>query len=129
MGRDVEAVIEALKIALEEARNANDETWWKVDAANRWINRLPGAWTGRWRDLKLKGDSGGDVDRNEFIGHLRATLAYLEANREAIARAWSWSKHRRPAKQNEDPIDADFDDVAPSKAKLPRTGKAVRLIK
>jgi len=126
MGRDVEAVIEALKIALEEARNANDEVWWKVDTANRWINRLPSAWTGRWRDLKLKGDSVGEVDRNEFIGHLRATLAYLEANREAIPRAWFWSKHRRTAKQTEDPIDADFDDIAPSEAKLSR---AVRLIK
>lgn len=129
MGRDVEAVIEALKIALEEARNAKDETWWKVDTANRWINRLPGAWTGRWRDLKLRGDSVGEVDRTEFIGHLRATLAYLEANRETIPRSWPWSRPRAPSKQDEGPIDADFDDVPPLKAKLPPSGKPVRLIK
>lgn len=129
MANDVEAVIEALKIALEEACNAKDETWWKVDAANRWINRLPGAWTGRWRDLKLKGDSVGEVDRAVFIGHLRATLAYLEANRETIPRSWPWSIPRAPTKQDVGPIDAEFDDVSPPMAKLPPSGKRVRLIK
>lgn len=113
MGTEVDAVIEALKIALDEAREATEETWWKVENANRWINRLPGAWIGRWKDLKLKGDSTGDADRQAFIGHVRATLAYLETNRDAIRamRTWSWSMPSAKRGQPEQPIDAEFKDV------------------
>lgn len=81
MNTDVDAVIEALKIALQEAQRATDDDYWPVKSANRWINRLPGSWLGRWRDLKLDGDTTGDVTRQAFIGHVRATLAYLEANK------------------------------------------------
>jgi len=48
MAADVEAVIAALRVALEEAQKSDDATW-KVEAANRWIEQLPRSWTGRWR--------------------------------------------------------------------------------
>ena len=48
---DVDAVIAALRIALQEAE-ARTQGWWKVAALNRWINQLPGAWWGRWNQLR-----------------------------------------------------------------------------
>ena len=71
MTNQVHAVIAALKVALEEAQQARD-TFWKVRAANRWIDQLPGAWLGRWRHLKLRSEyMDGDADRKAFIGHVR----------------------------------------------------------
>lgn len=95
MAADVEAVIAALRVALEEAQKS-DEDFWKVEAANRWIGQLPGAWSGRWRKLILSGDSTGDTHREKFVGHVRAVLAFLEANRAQIppSRKW-WSPRRR----------------------------------
>lgn len=95
MAADVEAVIAALRVALEEAQKS-DEDFWKVEAANRWVGQLPGAWTGRWRKLILSGDSTGDALREKFVGHVRAVLAFLEANRAQIppSRKW-WSPRRR----------------------------------
>lgn len=59
---------------------------------SRTIDQLPGAWMGRWRHLKLYGDNGTEfVECSQFIGHVRATIAYLEANRDAIQSARFWS--------------------------------------
>jgi hypothetical protein len=85
---DVDAVIAALRIVLNEAENTNGSRPTKV--VNRWIGQLPGAWWGRWRRLKLRGDSSGRVSRDALIGHVRATLAYLEAQREALGKQRSW---------------------------------------
>jgi hypothetical protein len=96
MAADVEAVIAALRVALDEAENS-DDTYWKVEAANRWVDELPGAWKGRWRKLKLRGGGSGDIFRELFVGHVRATLAFLEANRAEIpssSRRW-WPMRRR----------------------------------
>lgn len=128
MGNTIDAVIEALKIALEEARKATDDDYWKVENANRWINRLPGAWMGRWKDLKLKGDYAGDVDRQAFVGHVRATLAYLETNKDAIRsmRTWSWGTPSKKSARVAEPIDAEFKDVTSRPAKH---GKSIRVLK
>lgn len=131
MAADVDAVIAALRIALDEAQKSS-EVHWKSKTANRWINQLPGAWAGRWRQLKLRGDLDGEVRRTEFVGHVRATLAYLETNREAIRsmRAWSWPLRRAPSSTVAEPIEAEFKDVTPGEAKqLPKPRKSVRLIK
>ena len=45
--RTAVGLIAALRAALEEAQKSSD-AFWKVKAANRWINQLPGAWLGRW---------------------------------------------------------------------------------
>ena len=89
MAAEVEAVIAALRVSLEEAQKSH-ATFWKISTANRWINQLPGARFGRWRRLKLSRLTGGDIHRTEFIGHVRAVLAYLEANREAVGRTRTW---------------------------------------
>jgi hypothetical protein len=94
MAADVEAVIAALRVALDEAQNS-DDTYWKVEAANRWIGQLPGAWSGRWRRLKLHADASGDVYREAFVGHVRAALAFLEASRAQIAPSRKWWPMRR----------------------------------
>ncbi len=80
---EVDAVIAALQSVLKEAESRPTPYQWKTRAVNRWINQLPG---GRWRwwHLKLRGDSDRRVSREEFIGHVRATLAYLETNRDEI---------------------------------------------
>ena len=96
MAADIDAVIAALRVTLEEAQGS-DETHWKVDASNRWVKLLPGAWYGRWRNLILKGDTDGDTLREEFIGHVRAVLAFLDARRTQIARPHRWWLHRRSA--------------------------------
>ena len=93
MASDVDAVVAALKVALEEAQ-ASDEDCWDVKAANRWVDKLPGAWFGRWRQLKLAGDSAGEVLRSEFVGHVRAVLAYLETNGKEPSRALGWRRQR-----------------------------------
>ena len=89
MPKRVDAVIAALRIALQEAEKGSG-LYWKAKAANRWIDRLPGAWMGRWRHLRLRGDHSDNTPRTDFIGHVRATLAYLEANRDAALRHWTW---------------------------------------
>ena len=94
MAADVEAVIAALRVALDEAQNS-DDTYWKVEAANRWVGELPGTWKGRWRKLKLRGDGSGDIFRELFVGHVRATLAFLEANRAEIHSPRTWWPMRR----------------------------------
>jgi hypothetical protein len=94
MAADVEAVIAALRVALDEAQNS-DDTYWKSEAANRWIGQLPGAWSGRWRRLKLHADASGDVYREAFVGHVRAALAFLEASRAQIAPSRKWWPMRR----------------------------------
>lgn len=95
MAADVEAVIAALRVTLEEVQRS-EEPFWKAEAANRWISQLPGAWTGRWRKLVLRGNSSGDASREEFVAHVRAVLAFLDANRAQIpaSRKW-WSPRRR----------------------------------
>jgi hypothetical protein len=95
MGKEVEAVIAALKIALEEAQ-LSDWAHWKTDAANRWIAQLPGAWFGRWRNLRIKPNYAGEVLRSDFIGHVRAAISYLEASRSAEKAAFSWPRRRPP---------------------------------
>lgn len=127
MTADVDAVIAALQAVLDDAQRRTSEARWNIRAVNRWIDQLPGAWMGRWRHLKLDGESWTDVYRNDFIAHVKATLAYLEVNREAIRseRPWSWrfSNVRRPSPT--EPIDAEFKDVRQTGKKR----KPVRLIK
>ena len=97
MAAEVEAVIAALRVTLDAAQRS-EEPFWQVAAVNRWVDQLPGAWMGRWRDLKLAGDSAGDADREQFVGHLRAVVAFLETRgtRATQARKW-WSLRRRNA--------------------------------
>ncbi|MGE5512892.1 MAG: hypothetical protein ACM31O_16765 [Bacteroidota bacterium] len=132
MAGDIDAVIAALRIALEEAQKSG-ETFWTVKSANRWINQLPGAWAGRWRHLKLAPEYShdGSIGRRAFIGHVRATLAYLEANREAIRsmRIWSWPLRRAKPQPVVEPIDAEFKDVMSVEKQLPKPRRSVRVIK
>jgi hypothetical protein len=94
MAADIGAVIAALRVALEEAQRT-DTIYWNTDAANRWIRLLPGSWKGQWKSLKLRGDASGRVLRDQFIGHVRATLAFLEASREIPAAPKWWPIRRR----------------------------------
>jgi hypothetical protein len=57
--KNIDAVIAALHVALKEAERSQ-EHWWKVRAANRWINQMPGAWVGRWWLLRLQAQLGLD---------------------------------------------------------------------
>lgn len=123
MTSTVDAVIAALKVALGEAERSRASQW-KTREANRWIGQLPGAWFGRWRNLKLKPiyDYRDDIDRIDFITQLRATLAYLEGNREQIGSAtslFSRGKLKRAAPKSSQPIDAEFQDVPHNVHSLP----------
>lgn len=92
----VDAVIGALRTVLKEAEMRHTQYRWKTRVVNRWINQLPGAWRGRWRHLKLRSDFDGEALRDNLISHVRATLAYLEINRDAIVvvrRSW-WSSRK-----------------------------------
>jgi hypothetical protein len=124
MAKDVDAVIAALRVVLREVERSNTH-WWDAAVANRWVDRLPGAWARRWRQLKVKD---GQVIRCDLITHLRATLAYLEVNRDHIkgARIWPWSL--RKGKRSPEPVDAEFHDVAESAKPLKKTDNALVLV-
>lgn len=102
MTPQVDAVILALRSVLHDAERRHD-TYWQTRTINRWINQLPGAWTWKWRHLKLQGDSR-RVNREDAIVHLRATIVYLEANRSSIENwsfRWPRWKKREPALETE----------------------------
>jgi hypothetical protein len=122
MAADVDAVIAALRVVLDEAQKS-DEPFWKVEATNRWISHLPGSWTGRWRKLVLKGDASGDARRDEFVAHVRAVLAFLEANRLQIPspRKW-WSLRRRSST-------APAGASAPASSAAPAPSRPVNLLR
>lgn len=131
MAKDVDAVIAALKAALRDAEGRGFYEC-KARVANRWINQLPGAWTGKWRQLKIQSDILGNVERPDFIGQVRATIAYLETNRDAIqsssSLAWPFKRKRKVALDQ--PLDADYAEVVPSNAKDSKdASKPVKLIK
>ena len=97
---DVDAVIAALRVVLHEVEThtnfSRTNAYWKTHIVNKWIYQLPGARWGRWRKLRLRPDNGDLAERQNLIMHVRATLAYLETNRETIAahKPW-WSFGRR----------------------------------
>jgi hypothetical protein len=129
MSRDVDAVIAALRCVLHEVEQRTPTSSWQVQVVNRWIGQLPAAWTGKWRRLKLYKPYGGIVYRDELLTHLRATLAYLEINRDKInARPiWPWSWRGRLELE---PIVAEFKDVVDASGKFTtKPGKSVRVIR
>ena len=88
---------------------------------------------GRWLHLRLRAGlfEEGEVDRDEFIGHVRATIAYLESNREAIqsVRFWSWPFKGRARDRAPEPIDADFAEITDTSDKGQKSSsKPMRLI-
>jgi hypothetical protein len=130
VGTEIDAVIAALEVELQEAEQ--DRAFqWKAERCNRWIKQLPGGWARQWVNLKLQGYSSGFVFRTDFIMHVKATLAYLETKRPQpgtkVAR-WAWPfkalkrKLDQPSHGSEEPIDAEFTDVpTPSgQRKLPK---------
>ena len=83
MAATVDAVIAALEVALNEAEQS-EESHLKVAASNRWVALLPGAEDGKWKQLLLDGDDDGEVSQADFVAHVRATLAFLETDRDAM---------------------------------------------
>jgi hypothetical protein len=130
----VDGVIAALRVAEAEA-NASSDDEWKVSFANRWITQLPWSYIGRWRHLMLEGDSWGKIETSLFVSHVRATAAYLEANRDAINAMRPWSplpstplKPQQPLASSS-PVNAVFKEVKPDLPALEKSKKGVRLIK
>ncbi len=122
MGSEIDAVISALHVELEEAERSNDYAW-QVERSNRWIRQLPGGRL-RFYNLHLYSDPYTDtVSRPRFITHVRATLAYLEAKRNiAAARPARWLglfPSKTPVAP-EDPVDAEFTDIPATPKKLPK---------
>lgn len=104
MASDVDAVIAALRVVLKEAEWRTDLTWFKAETVNRWIKQLPRAKRGRWGDLMMKGDAADEVKRLDLIGHVCATITYLEVNRDTIQALaskgwWPFQKVARPVGQ------------------------------
>lgn len=55
MAADIDAVIAALRIALEEAQESGGDDL-EGEVCDRWIDQLPDAWAEQWRHLKLAPD-------------------------------------------------------------------------
>ncbi len=132
----VDGVIAALRVLAAE----RDSRWRKAREFNRLIAQLPGSRFGRLRHLRLRGDFEGEVPADRFLSQVKSTLAYLEANRDAIeaTRPWSWwpSSQLKPQGppdgqklQEISPIDADFKEIMPESATIAKRKKGVRLIK
>ncbi|MDX2307892.1 MAG: hypothetical protein NW216_06625 [Hyphomicrobium sp.] len=128
MANEIDAVIAALKVELQQAEK-NTCAFWKYERCNRWIRQLPWVLVNRWSNLELHGYSDGDVSRHDFITHVKATLAYLETKRgqaNFLPSAWLWpftdfsrSAGNRPT-QADEPVDAEFTEVPPQQRKLPK---------
>lgn len=88
MANKIDAVIEALRILLAEVEQRTTEYSWHCSVVNRWINQLPGAWYGRWWNLRVHSTF---VARGDLITHVRMVLAYLEARRAAFAAPRRWA--------------------------------------
>jgi len=130
MSADVDAVIAALRAVMVDAEKRVTQEAFYPEAMNRWIDLLPGAWLGRWTNLKISGNYLDEVARDDFLAHLRATLAYLEVNRDSIGAAspWLWpfkTRRRATPTQPGKPLDAEFSDVPPADMRR----KPVRLLK
>jgi hypothetical protein len=131
VSKDVDAVIAALRIVLQEVERQTWSNTFDTHVVNKWIGQLPGAWTGRWNRLRLEPRWGGSpvAYREAVLTHVRTTLAYLEVNRDQIkaGRTWRWPFRRAPKPA---PIDAEFKEVAaPTEKPMKKPGKSVRLIK
>jgi hypothetical protein len=94
MSNEVDAVIAALRVVLHEAETSTN-FYWETHIVNKWICQLPGTRWGRWRELRLRPED--SALRPNLITHVRATLAYLETNRETIAAQRSWWPFGRQA--------------------------------
>ena len=130
MASDVEAVIAALREVLRDAEHRTWQDWWPTRTVNRWIAMLPGARYGRWRHLKLRKGLGDNVSRLDLAAHVRATIAYLETNRAAVAAVprWPWPAHKKPVEPIE-PRVVGVADVALTKPKQsPTPSKKPRVI-
>ena len=123
----VDAVIAALRSVLREAERRTDTFAWDPRVVNRWIGALPGFWPWRWHHPKVRGEYG-SVSREDLIGHVRATLVYLEANRDALIapRGWTkpYSKKREQAKQAA--IDVAFDEAKYSNRAVTRSKRLLQ---
>ena len=119
MPSDVDAVIAALRVVLHEAETSTN-FYWETHIVNKWIYQLPGARWGRWRELRLRPDSGDSAVRPNLITHVRATLAYLETNRETIAAQRSWWPFRRRATNPAPKATAAVAKEKPAPLKEPR---------
>ena len=109
---DVDAVIAALRAVLRDAELTSGSL--PTNIVNRWIGQLPGAWRGRWRRLKLRGNAFGKAPRNAVIAHVRATIAYLEAQREALGQKRRWWRFSRAQKRPTARADLAPARIAPS---------------
>jgi hypothetical protein len=108
----IDAIIAALRAVLRDAERAAGSLQTKI--VNRWVGQLPGAWRGRWRHLKLHGDINGDAPRDAVLGHVRATIAYLEAQRETLGRKRRWWRFARASKRPVARVDFAPARIAPS---------------
>jgi hypothetical protein len=98
---DVDAVIAALRTVLHEVERQTWASTFETHIVNKWIGQLPGAWTGKWRRLRLEPRWGGSpfANREAVLTHVRTTLAYLETNRDVIAAQRSWWSFGRVGEQ------------------------------
>ena len=65
-------MIAALKVVLQTVATGSPTSQWQVKLVNQWINQLPGARWGWWRQLKQKGPSYDpkQVFRRDMLVHL-----------------------------------------------------------
>jgi hypothetical protein len=83
-----------------------------------------------WIARLLEGRSATRVCDADLISHLRATIAYLEVNRDEIKKRslWSWPFNKKPPTLQ--PLDAEFKEVSePTDSAAKKPGKSVRVIK
>ena len=116
---DVDAVIAALRAVLRDAELTSGTL--PTNIINRWIGQLPGAWRGRWRRLKLRGNAFGNAPRDVVIAHVRATIAYLEAQREALGQKRRWWRFSRAQKRPTARADFAPARIAPSHPEAQQT--------
>ncbi|MGZ5918877.1 MAG: hypothetical protein ACXWJV_03660 [Hyphomicrobium sp.] len=116
---DVDAVIAALRAVLRDAELTSGSL--PTNIVNRWIGQLPGAWRGRWRRLKLRGNAFGNAPRDAVIAHVRATIASLEAQREALGQKRRWWRFSRAQKRPTARADFAPARIAPSHPEAQQT--------
>lgn len=125
----VDGVIAALRVLSTQRYGG----WVKSRELNRLISQLPGSRFGAIRKLKVRGDIEGEIRPEEFLRYVKSTLAYLEANRDAIAAMHWWSLRPSAAPSSAHtpsaPVDAEFTEVSSRARQVVKSKKGMRVIK
>lgn len=130
MANEVDAVIAALHTLLKDAEARKTQHHWDPMTVNRWIHLLPAQFAERSRHMILLGHNNGWTTRDDLIGHVKATISYLQATRKVSGANQITHDVEIELSNSGDTIDADYTDLTEGGSKKAKSGRRqLRLFK